>query len=102
MQHRAGSERVLTVTEQENKAQTSTHVTTACFIALKCAVLDNQSAAPDINCSSLKQFKSAPPDVEQRAGSERVLRVFSTTEIDTHILCAVACKRAGMNLNFGA
>ena len=65
MQHRAGSERVLTLTEQENKAQTSTHVISGCFIALKCAVLDNQSAAVDINCSSLKQFEFPPRHIQE-------------------------------------
>ena len=52
MQHRAGSdERILAeVTQYENKA---THVIRR-FIALKCAVLDNQRAVINVDASPLK------------------------------------------------
>ena len=50
-----------------------THAIGRC-VAHKSARLNFQSAAADVNCSSLKQFKFPPHHMQHRAGSERVYR----------------------------
>ena len=72
VEQRAGSERVL----RQEDSKTATHKSGVAVggVALKNARLNCQSATLDPNCASLKQFQFPPPDVEHRAGSERILR----------------------------